>query len=97
MVGLIAHGIGTRQRDGPQDFAIVWRVAVEVDDGDEVRGDMGLVSRPDEQSILRLVRKREGRSHKQTKQRGAVYHRSDATACSLHCLSRHREAPFGSK
>ena len=55
MVRLIGFEQRRRQRNGAQDFAVMRRIEIEVDDGDKV-GDLArLVAGPDQQGILGLV------------------------------------------
>ena len=58
VVGLVANAPRKRNRNGPDDLAIVVRVIVEVDDRQEVRGHTGLIAGPDIESFRRFCRRR---------------------------------------
>ena len=51
VVRLVADVARRRNGNGPDDLAVVVGVLVEVDDGEEVRGDAGLIARPDVEGL----------------------------------------------
>src|SRR5262245_28699145 len=55
MVRLVSGAAGTWQRDRRDDLAVAGRIFVEIDDRQEVRGDPGLVARPDVEGSRRIV------------------------------------------
>jgi hypothetical protein len=60
MVRLVTDGASAkdpcREWDETEECAVVRRVAIEVDDREEVRRFMRFVSGPDQQGVLRVLR-----------------------------------------